>query len=404
MMFSSFKTEYMDSEELRQLVNQIKTLTRGGYDAYDANAETILRCLDKILLLAKEEKEWYLYFRALYYMLYELSRQDNGDRRILKYAEIYYKDQKLYMDRELPNYPDTDMSEINTDCMDVIFSVYRGYYQIQDKKMDEFMKLFEECALKYGHKYLYYNALIKLGILYHDINMVKKGKENFEKSVFTGCYVCNHYAHFGYYLMLDDLVGAEELLDRLVNKNIPQKHKWCYNYCGRATEKGMCGRILCYCIQLGKTEMFFDVFERRGKYLFCEGDREDGTTYFLFRLRAGDMSGLEDAMEQAVADIELEEKQQTSTLGSIYDFLCWYCYFHLLEKSGILKVKVNLGRSDTPRADKEGLTKCGELGTYYERKADEVGTKFAKSRKMFDYEGLKKSYEECIGIGFKDVV
>ena len=66
--------------------------------------------------------------------------------------------------------------------------------------------------------------------------------------------------------------------------------------------------------------------------------------------------------------------------------------------------EVNLGRSDTPRADKEGLTKCGELGTYYERKADEVGTKFAKSRKMFDYEGLKKSYEECIGIGFKDVV
>ncbi len=307
MMFSGFKTECMDSEELRRLVNQIKTLTRGGYDAYDANAETILRCLDKILLLAKEEKEWYLYFRALYYMLYELNRQDNGDRRILKYAEIYYKDQKLYMDRELPNYPNTAMSETNTDCMDVIFSVYRGYYQIQDKKMDEFMKLFEECALKYGHEYLYYNALIKLGILYRDINMVKKGKENFEKSVLTGCYVCNHYAHFGYYLMSDDLAGAEELLDRLINKNIPQKYKWCYNYCGRATEKDMCGRILCYCMQLGKTEMFFDVFERRGKYLFCEGDEDDGTTYFLFRLWAGDMSGLEAAMEQAVADIELEE-------------------------------------------------------------------------------------------------
>ena len=90
MMFSSFKTEYMDSEELRRLVNQIKTLTRGGYDAYDANAKTILRCLDKILLRAKEEKEWYLYFRALYYMLYELNRQGNSDKKILKYAEVFY--------------------------------------------------------------------------------------------------------------------------------------------------------------------------------------------------------------------------------------------------------------------------------------------------------------------------
>ncbi|MFG6376788.1 MAG: hypothetical protein K1W19_00445 [Lachnospiraceae bacterium] len=404
MMFSSFKTEYMDSEELRRLVNQIKTLTRGGYDAYDANAKTILRCLDKILLRAKEEKEWYLYFRALYYMLYELNRQGNSDKKILKYAEVFYYDQQLYMDRELPNYSNTNMSETNTDCMDIIFSVYRGYCQIQDEKMDDFMRMFEKCALKYGHEYIYYNALIRLGLLYHDMNMVKKGKENFEKCRCDGCYVCNHYPHFGYYLMFDDLAGAEDLVSRIINKNIAQEYKWCYKYCQRATEKGMYARILCYCIQLGKTEMFLDVFERKGKYLFCEGEDDDDTTYFLFRLCAGDVSGLEDAVKQAVVDIELEEKQRTSTLGSIYDFLCWYCYFHLLEKSGILKVKVNLGRSDTPRADKEGLTKCGELGTYYERKADEVGTKFAKSRKMFDYEGLKKSYEECIGIGFKDVV
>lgn len=398
MMFSGFNIELMESEELKRLVNQTKTLTKGGYDAYDANAETILRCLDKILALAKKEKEWYLYFRALYYMLYELNRQSNTDRKILKYAEIFYHDQRLYMDRELPNYPNTNMSETNTDCMDIIFSVYRGYYQIQDEKMNDFMRMFEECALKYGHEYSYYNALMKLGFLYRDIDMVKKGKENFEKCGCDGCYVCNHYPHLGYYLMFDDLAGAENLLDRIINKNIPQEHKWCYKYCQRATEKGMYARILCYCIQLGKTEMFFDVFERKGKYLFCEGEEDDDTTYFLFRLRAGDMSGLEDAMKQAVEDIELEEKQQTSTLGSIYDFLCWYCYFYLLEKREILKVKVDLKRNDAPKADKEGMTKCGELGVYYERKADEVGKRFAKSRKRFDYEGMKKSYEECIGI------
>lgn len=397
MMFSGMKTELIESEELRRLVYQVRTLTRSGYDAYDANAQTIIRCLDKILALAKQEKEWYLYFKALYNMFYELNRQDDENKKILKYAEIYYRDQKLYMDKELPNYPNTDMRETNTDCMDIIFSVYRGYHQITDEKMDSFMRLFEECALKYGHAHLYYNALIRLGLLYHDINMVKKGKENFEKCVFESCYVCAHYPHFGYYLMMDDLEGAEELLDRLVKKNIPQKHQWCYKYCGRATERDICARILCYCMLLGKTEAFWDIFQRRGQRLFYE-EADDGTTYFLFRLRAGNTAGLEKVLEQAIEDIELEEKQKAPTLGSIYDFLCWYCYFHLLEKKGILKVKLDLERSDAPKADKEGLTECKELGEYYERKADEMGRKFAGSRKRFDYEGLKRSYGECMGI------
>ena len=397
-MFSSIKTELMESQELRRLVNQVKTLTRTGYDAYDANAQTIIRCLDKILALAKKEKEWYLYFKALYNMLYELNRQDDENKKILKYAEIYYRDQKLYMDRELPNYPNTDMRETNTDCMDVIFSVYRGYHQIADEKMDDFMRLFEECALKYGHEHLYYNALIRLGLLYHDIDMVKKGKENFEKCVFESCYVCAHYPHFGYYLIMDDLQGAEELMDRLVNKNIPQKHRWCYKYCGRATERDMCARILCYSILLGKTEAFRDIFERRGQKLFCETDEDDGTTYFLFQLLAGKTVSVDEAVKQAAEDIVLEEKQQTPTLGSVYDFLCWYCYFHLLEKKGILKVKLDLERSDAPKADEAGMTGCRELGEYYERKADEVGRKFAGSRKRFNYEGLKRSYGECMGI------
>jgi len=395
MMFSGFRTELIDSEELRRLVNQVKELTRAGYAAYDANEQTIIRCLDKILVQAEKEKEWYVYFRALYNMLYEQNRSLR-EKEVLKYAEIYYRSQKLYMDRELPNYPDTNMRELNTSCMDIIFSVYRGYYQITDKKMDTFMKLFEECAMKYGRKDIYYNALIRLGLLYHDADMVKKGKENFDKCSCDSCYVCAHYPHFGYYLMTDDLAGAEELMDRLVNKNIPQKYKWCYNSCGRATEKDICRRILNYCVLLGKTELFRDFFARKGIRLFSEGD-EDDTTDILYQLHAGKPADIDKVREVAAGDIELEEKQQTTTIGSVYDFLCWYCYFHLLEKQGILKVKLDLGRKDAPKADKEG-SRCKELADYYERKADEVGRKFAKSRKRFDYEGLKRSYEECMGI------
>ena len=63
-----------------------------------------------------------------------------------------------------------------------------------------------------------------------------------------------------------------------------------------------------------------------------------------------------------------------------------------------MKVKVDLKRDDAPKADKEGMTKCRELGAYYEKRADKTGKKFAESRKRFDYEGIKKSYEECMGI------
>lgn len=68
-----------------------------------------------------------------------------------RYAEIYYKDSALYMDRELPNYPDTDMPLLN--IYTLVFEAYYEYYQIDDAKMEVFMKQYGEAAQKYGRKF-----------------------------------------------------------------------------------------------------------------------------------------------------------------------------------------------------------------------------------------------------------
>ena len=80
--------------ELRKLVKQFDSLTdtTNGYSCYRQNANTLKRLLDKIMVLAKEEKEWYLYFNALHEVFFVLDRIDGKSKEMLKYAEIYYRD------------------------------------------------------------------------------------------------------------------------------------------------------------------------------------------------------------------------------------------------------------------------------------------------------------------------
>lgn len=388
--------------ELRKLVKQFDNLTdtRDGYSCYTQNARTLQRLLDKIMVLAKEEKEWYLYFHAIHEVLFILNRIDGKSKEVLKYAEIYYRDKELYMDMALPYYTDTNLSAINNYIMEDIFGVYRGYYQITDKKMDAFMELYKESAKKYEKGWTYYNSLIDLGLLYHDKEMVVEGKENFDKSDCNMCYICSHYSHFGYYLILDDLEGAEEFLHNIVTKNIPSKYLWSYQKCARANEQTLYGRILGYCLLLGKPEFFHKVFKERGVELFGEYDIEAGTSYILYHMLTKDVDAthIEKDMEQAAEDIELEKKQTTTTLGSIFDFLCWYCYFLLLEKYGILTIKADCLKSVGLETEEDGTYLVCKLKEYYKEQADRVGEKFGKSRKRFSYKGLKESYKACIQV------
>lgn len=391
VIFSGFNEDLLKSTELKKLVRKVKVLTDDGYELLNKNYELFMGPYMKILRLSKQEKEWHLYFYAILSIISLNARHDKYDE-VVKYAEMYYKECALYMDRELPNYPNTNMSYLNTWIFDKIFEAYYHYYQIDDAKMDDFMKKYEESALKYGKTYLYYEAEIELCILYRDAKRSESAARNFrryEKDMFS-CYVCGHRPYISYLLLTDQNCQAEEFMNDLVHKNIPKQHLWCYEYCQDAVPDAMYENILSTCVKCGKEESFRYFFDKYWEKLSFETQRKsDGYAFRrLLCALSGNFGEYEDDIQRAEKDVK-EEKHET-TVGNTDISLDWWCYFILLDRSGIHEVEISLS----------GLESAGKVPTltiaaYMEKRADEFGALFAKARTGFDYDGLKNTYRSC---------
>lgn len=392
MMFPFVNTKILTCEELVDFIMQVRLFTSGGYDMYDQNEDTIIRLLDKILLLSKKEKEWYVYFDALYNMLYILTRGGNH-KKILKYAEIYYKDSAEYMDKELPNYRDTDMAETNTYCCSNIFNAYIGYHQIDDKKMEDFMKMYKETVHKYGGEVHYYKDEMSLSALYRDKERFRQAKNNFEKYEVENCYVCMHLPYFSYYFLNHDMESAEEFLDTILKRKIPKKHQWCYERCQNTRIQTLYHHVLEDCISVGNAEYFHYIYEKYWKKTAKRQNPENGrssigTSAFCCAI-AGDFSEMEWDLQRA--EEEIQSLSKYSTENACHRCLRWWGYFKLLEKSGVEKIELAL-----PQREKKILT--AEAAAYFEEKADEYGKLFENARKRFDYSLIKNTYRECAGL------
>lgn len=400
MLFERNIADGIENKELADAVRRGQELTNGGYELYDRNAAAIMKLLQKILRLSKKEKEWYLYFDALYEIMYEAGRCDDY-LAVVKYAEVYYKDCDLYMDKELPNYPNTHMAYLNTYIYDMIFDAYGEYYQIDDIKMDAFMKRFEEAALKYGKTYTYFECEMELGTLYRDADMLEHGKKYFEKyeHEIKSCYVCACKPLFGYYLFNGQRKLAEEFMETIIQKRIPKQHQWCYQYCESAEEEALCIELLDDSLTLCRPEEFRYFYEKhwlklpkktRRHYL---NDGEARTTSIFLGAIAGDFEYLEEDLRKAELDV-LESVKYT-TVEYIDESLEWWCYFVLLDKSGVHEVAVDL-----PGLSKKenGKTDCLDVSVYFEKRADDYGTKFAQARVKYDYRLVKNTYRECAGL------
>ena len=194
MMLSGFGVgvEQLKNDNLARLVRSVQSMTRGSYQMYNQNYESLSSMLKKILQLSKQEKEWYLYFETIDDLLNLNSRVHNY-AEIVKYAEIYYKDYDAHMEAELPNYPNTLLGALNTWIYEKIFEAYYEYYQIDDAKMEIFLKRYEQVALQFGKEYTYYSGLIKLGMLYRDMERTQEAARKFlvyaDDMARTYCYV-----------------------------------------------------------------------------------------------------------------------------------------------------------------------------------------------------------------------
>jgi len=393
MMFEQIKAVMISSEEIMKLVGRAQELTRGSYDLYDQNYKPLSSILKKLLKLSKQEGEWYLYFDTIDELMY-LNQRDNNYVEIVKYAEVYYKDSAQHMDKEIPNYPSVPMAYLNIWIYDKIFDAYYQYYQIDDAKMDTFMKKFEEAAFKYGKTYAYYWAELNLSILYRDVDRAKAAARNFliyEKEI-KSCYVCGHIPYLLHFLLVDQEQKAEELMLDYIHKNIPKKHLWCYQYCQRAEPDSMYLSVMGVCVRCGKKESFLYFYQKYWMELPLETrlDTEAGAFQRLLCAFDGCFGQLENDLQQAAEDIDEENKD--TTVNNMNAFLEWWCYFTLLDRSGVHTVKASLPGIE---ADETGQVSTQSISNDMQEKADTYGEKFAQARKQFDYGFVKQAYQEC---------
>lgn len=417
MILDNIKPNELKSEELAKLVSNVQEIAGEGYEVTSKNYEIFMKPLKKILRLSKQEQEWYLYFYAMYYIFY-LSIEHSKYDVIVKYAELYYKESALYMDNAIPNYPRYNMAALNVWIYSYIFRAYYHYHQIDDAKMDAFMAKYEESALKYGKTYKYYEDLMKLSNLYRDAGLSKEAARGFwryEKDMYS-CYVCGHKPYLSHLVLMNEKRQAEKLMNDLINKNVPRQHLWCYDYCLAAAPQALYKYVVHMCIVCGNEELFGYFYTKYWKKLPYETQWEpDGDA--LRRLLCalpGIFSKLKDDIREAEKNIR--EQKHYATVDYIEIALTWWCYFTLLDRSGVHEIKMKLpgiGTSDVGAeeevqdADREksqkgakGMKGAGRVPTsaaaeYMEKRADELGTLFMEARARFDYEGLKSTYRNC---------
>ncbi|MCH5339669.1 MAG: hypothetical protein J1E03_12875 [Acetatifactor sp.] len=413
-VFSDIKATELKTEELTKLVSKVQAIAGDGYEVTSKNYEIFMKPMKKILRLSKQDKEWYLYFDTIYEILY-LSCEHNKFDEVVKYAELYYRESALYMDMEIPNYPNKNMAYLNTWIYGYIFKAYYHYHQINDEKMDVFMEKYEGNALKYGKTYKYYADVIKLSVLYRDVDGSKAAARHFrryEKDMFS-CYVCGHKPYLSHLLLADEIRQAEEMMLNFINQNIPQQHLWCYKYCLDAGAIAMYRYVLHVCIECGNEEAFRHFYTKYWQKLPYESQWESDA--YTFRRLLCALSGVFRKLKDDIREAEknIKEENHFATVDNIELALDWWCYFTLLDRSGIHEVEIKLPALNTPdaktkedaqTADVEesgkGAEDAGKVSTlsvaeYMEKRADEFGALFSKARARFDYEGLKGTYRNC---------
>lgn len=398
-IYGGFKRKYVQSIEILGLINKANQLTDGdGYQLYTVNAESLERVLDKILAIARQEKEWYCYFYTLYEMLYLLDRVGKH-KKILKYAEVFYRDSTRYLDFAVPSYPDVKLGEYSTWSYNMIYSTYKKFPQITDEKMEEFMNQYRESVRKYGQEKSYYGDALKLALLYKDVKKAKQAKEGLEQSEIKSCYLCAMTPVLGYYLLCEDYESLEYMIDEFRTRSIPMQHRWCYKHCYLAEDKELVMRVLGYCLLLGRSEYFHKLLENNRDLFQVRGECM-GTSEAYYYACLGDWTQISNALERTEDDIKDWKNGEQSALGYLYDCLCWHCYFTMLDEQGTHEVATALAGKEVPET-KSGECSCMELSAFFETEADRIGTQMEASRKKFDYQALKQSYHECMDIARK---
>ena len=389
-LYGMIDIDALKSNKLSTLVRRVRALTKENADMHTLNYDVFSGLFKKILPLARQAEEWYLYFYTMYYLM-SLNKYNCNYKEIVKYAELYYKDSQPYFENTV--YPDTKMCSILIFIYDEIFGAYYWYDPIDDSKMELFMQNYAKIINKYNiDADLYYIAELHLSLLYRDTKRAEQAAQNFLKNSGNPnrCYVCNHLAYLYYLLYTNQNEQAEELMLNLIHKNIPKRFHWCYRICRQSEPQKMYLTILSECIELGKIELFWYYYDTYWAKL-PRNAQWNANSYTMERLLSaleGNFDGLENDLEITLLD--LNNEPVANTIENMRNFLAWWCYFTLLHQNGIHKVQLSIPQLDP---ENTGFVFTLALSRYMEQKADLHGRNFARARAKYNYDFEKNTYQ-----------
>lgn len=204
--------------------------------------------------------------------------------------------------------------------------------------------------------------------------------------------MCGHIPYLLHFLLVGQEQRAEELMLDYIHKNIPKKHLWCYQKCQRAEPDSMYLSVMGVCVRCGKRESFLQFYQKYWMELPMETrlDPDAGAFQRLLNAFDGCFDQLDSDLEQVTEDID--EENRDTTVNNMYAFLEWWCYFTLLDRSGVHMVKAVLPEME---ADGTGQVATLSVSDYMQEKADTYGGRFAQARKQFDYGFVKEAYRKC---------
>ncbi|MDE6054246.1 MAG: hypothetical protein K2G55_10885 [Lachnospiraceae bacterium] len=146
------------------------------------------------------------------------------------------------------------------------------------------------------------------------------------------------------------------------------------------------------CVRCGRKESFLYFYNKYWKELRLETrcDPDAGAFQRLLCAFAGCFDQLENDLKTAAEWIERENKD--TTVNNMYTCMELWCYFTLLDRSGVHAVEISLPGLET---DEAGQTASLVVSDYMQEKADTYGGRFAQVRRQFDYGFVKASYQKC---------
>lgn len=295
-----------------------------------------------------------------------------------------------------------------------ILSLYLEYPQIDDKKIGDILNIFRKLQELYGNQRDNgnYDKIMVLALLNKDTELAEEVKRKLEKVEFKKwCYVC-YYGRpmIRYCVIFEDFEGIEEWILRICGRMIPAKYRWCYDSCESAKEEGLVYEALLDSLYAGKHQLFGKIFTK-WKMLYEESEegRKYGTHEMVFHALAGDWSRLEERLREAEKDDKERREKKETPLNGLHWFLCWYCFFRMLDGRGIKTVRMMLGDrtkanetvdeiasgGQVPEEDGRREWTCLDVAGYFEHLADGLGRQMDKARRKFQYGLVKKTYEKC---------